>query len=606
MKKNQFSQIIPQDLFHNLQNIVDLKELYIYTQKAKKIKKTNKLLPLKIALISTFTIKGLAQVISSLCEEIGIYADIYETPYHQHTQMILNKKSQLYIHKPEVIIFLTHLTGLFPELDQQNLYQDIKDKSRNLIAQWKSLLQILTEFSNLIICSTLTLSPYNVFGLLNIRLNNTQLELINRINAEMISWSRLERNLYFFDTQVFFQEIGWLSAHDPKFFLLGDYYISPRYLPYLGYKLIGFIKAYKSKNRKCIVVDLDNTLWGGVIGEDGLTGIKIGHTPPHNAYLSFQKTLLKFYERGILLAINSNNNKNDALEALERHPDMILRPHHFAALYINWENKSDNLKNIARELNIGLDSLVFIDDDPKKRLMIRQILPQVKTPELPIDPSLYSFTLLTLNDFTQLTLTNEDLSRGKHYFAQRKRQEIKTTTDSINDYLQNLNIKIRYHSPPNDFALPRLAQLSQRTNQFNMTTRRYTEIDISRFINSKKHRVYAAEVIDRFGSYGLCGLLITHQLEKKTWDIDTFLLSCRVLGMGIEISFIAKVIGDAKKEKIENIIGLFIPTIKNLPARDIYKQLGFVFTKKLKKIQHWTLNLKAKKLINNPFYIEII
>ncbi len=579
-----------------------LQSLSYYRQIVGKIPKKENKDSYRIAIISTFTTTGLSAVLQTLCHEIDIPVTIYETPYAQYMQEILNPKSNLYTYKPDIIFFLSDPKTIIPEFSDCLVSKKTTAQPINAFKHLSNLLMMLQKHTDAhIVCTNFTPPPVNYLGVFSLDYKQNPSSIVHDINRRLVKLSQKNSRIHIYDLSLFFMTHGYEQAHDTKLYFLGDYYIAPSMLPQLAYELMGYIKAIKGKGRKCIVLDLDNTLWGGVIGEDGIAGIKLGPTPPGNAYVHFQKILLTLYARGIILAINSANNYDDAMEVFEKHPHMILKKEHFAATAINWQNKSDNMQTLAKELNIGLDSMIFVDDDPKKRLLMEKMLPQVQTLAMPSDPSHYANALLSLNDFSPINLTKEDFSRGEKYYTQAKRRSIQKTSTNIDEYLKNLAIKVDF-TPIDTFSIPRIAQLTQRTNQFNMTTRRYTEIDIEKFAKDKKIILYAAEVIDRFGSYGICAILIGKKSEKNL-TIDTFLMSCRVLGMNIEQTLLHQLTIDAQKSGLTYIEGEFIPTAKNKPAQDVYKNAGFKKVSQNTDSTRWQYMLKT--VLPKPPFVTI-
>ncbi len=354
--------------------------------------------------------------------------------------------------------------------------------------------------------------------------------------------------------------------------------------------------------KKCLVLDLDDTLWGGIIGEDGLEGIKLGPTPEGRPFLEFQKYILSLFNRGIILAINSKNNLEDALNVLRKHPYAVLKEKHFASIKINWDDKISNMKAIADEINIGLDSLVFFDDDKLNREMVSSALPEVKVVDLPDDPSLYLKTLMELNDFNSFHFSEEDKARGRMYADQRKRQELSQTATDITEYLKALNMKVTIE-PASPFNIPRISQLTQKTNQFNMTTRRYSEEDIKKLSGNKNYLVFSVKVEDKFGDNGITGIAIVKKEEKK-WIIDSFLLSCRIIGRRVEETMLAYILEEAKKEKVKTLIGEFISTKKNTPAKEFYHKNGFKPIEKKGGVQWWEFLIK--KEYKYPKFIKVV
>lgn len=330
--------------------------------------------------------------------------------------------------------------------------------------------------------------------------------------------------------------------------------------------------------KKCLVLDLDNTLWGGVIGEDGINGIALSLASPGNSFMAFQQAILDHYDRGVILAINSRNNENDAFEVIRNHPNMILKEHHFSAFRINWNDKATNIKELALELNIGLDSMVFLDDDPTNRAMVRALVKEVEVPELPVDPKEYTQFLNSLPYFESLVITDEDKMRGNLYVTERLRREEEKQYESQDDFLKSLDLSL-FIFRDNDSCIPRLSQLTGKTNQFNTLKHPFSEEEISEYIKSENHYVYHAKLQDKFGDYGVILFALIEKLEK-TWHIKSLLMSCRVFGKGVEEAFFATIVKQAKDEGVELITIEEEETEKNLPAREFIKKhfVGYKYT----------------------------
>jgi FkbH-like protein len=313
---------------------------------------------------------------------------------------------------------------------------------------------------------------------------------------------------------------------------------------------------------------------GGIVGEDGFDGIHLGLTPPGNVFYEFQSHLKSLSDRGIILAINSKNNFNDAIKVIREHPHMILKENDFACMVINWENKVENMKAIANQLNIGLDSIVFFDDDPVNREFMRKNLPEVTVPELSSDPSELSKILLDMNDFSTFQITNDDIQRSKTYSDQKKRLELEKTSTNIDDFLNSLNMKLTIKKATS-FTIPRISQLTLKTNQFNLTTKRYQEKNIQQFVDDSNMLVGCAQVEDKFGDNGITGVFIVNKSNPKEWELDTFLLSCRVMGREIEKGLINYIIEIAKESNVKKIKAKYIPTEKNQPIEKFLKSCDF-------------------------------
>jgi FkbH-like protein len=343
-------------------------------------------------------------------------------------------------------------------------------------------------------------------------------------------------------------------------------------------------------------------LWGGIVGEVGTEGVALGSTAPGIEYVDFQRALFGLTRRGILLAVCSKNNPEDALQVIRTHPHMVLREEQFAAMRINWKNKADNILEIAQELNIGLDSLVFIDDNPNERELIKQVLPEVMTVDLPRDPSLYRRVLEDMTDFDQLALTKEDEMRVAQYQAGAKRQAAKITSVSLDEYLLSLEIQVAIDLARRE-VLNRVVQLFNKTNQFNLTTKRYQVEDVTRFMESEEYLVYDLHAADRFGDHGLVGTAVVYK-QHEEWRIDSLLMSCRVMGLGVETAFLERIYSDAVRERVVRLIGEYVQTKKNQPVKEFYAQHGFSLQKDENGRQEWMLNVAATP-IQKPSWITI-
>ena len=326
------------------------------------------------------------------------------------------------------------------------------------------------------------------------------------------------------------------------------------------------IKSNMSALKKCIVLDLDNTLWGGVIGEDGMDGIALSLTEPGASFIAFQQALLDLYNRGVILAINSQNNPEDALEVIRTHPNMILKESHFAATRINWQDKVTNLQELARELNIGLDSMVFFDDNPINRAAVRSFLPEVEVPELTEDPSTYAALLLSLPYFPTEATTNEDMMRSNLYVTERLRREAEKAHASKEDFLKSLRLELTV-TKDDPTSLARLSQLTEKTNQFNTNKKILSEAEVERYIQDPNYHVFSGRLTDRFGDYGITTFALVHK-KDDIWHIESMLMSCRVFGRGVEHAYLAAIAHHAMKEGAPTITASFVPTEKNLPAKE--------------------------------------
>ncbi|HXA49081.1 MAG TPA: HAD-IIIC family phosphatase, partial [Candidatus Acidoferrum sp.] len=411
--------------------------------------------------------------------------------------------------------------------------------------------------------------------------------------------AKQHRGVYLLDYDALVARHGRQNWGDARKWLTVRLPIASANLPHMAAEWLRFLHPLTGKVAKCVAVDLDNTLWGGVIGEDGMNGIKLGAEYPGAAFQEVQRALLDLTRRGILLAICSKNNPADALEALEGHAGMLLRPRDFAATRINWNPKARSLREIAEELNIGLDSVAFLDDNPVERQHVREQTPEVILLDLPEDPMAFAGIVRDCPWFERLSLSEEDRQRGAYYAAQKERAELERAVTSKEDFYRSLE-QVCEIALVNDATLARVAQLTQKTNQFNLTTKRYTEQQIAALRDCHGWRVWSLRVTDRYADNGLVAVAIS-KVEDGVCEIDTFLMSCRVIGRTVETALLAKIAADAKKSGAARLQGRFIPTKKNAPAAEFYKDHGFQEGEE----GLWAMDLREMS-ISMPEWIQVV
>ena len=556
------------------------KKLSSFINESKKLIESDFEKKTRIAVIGSFTLNGLAETLQVKSAELNIFSHIYSGPYNQYNEEILNPKSNLYSFNPEICFLIldaqTILENLFYfpyDITETERKEFVDKKFKEISALMHTFLQ---QSQSKLIFSNFAIPYYSPYGIFESKTSYGLQEMIIDLNKKFLKEFQNNPSVFIFDFNGFVTNHGQSNIFDYRQYYLGDVKISLEKIPHLANQLMGFIKPILGLNKKCIVLDLDNTLWGGIIGEDGFNGIKLSHNEPiGKSFIEFQKYLLSLHKRGIILAVNSKNNFDDAMKVIREHPNMLLREENFACLKINWNDKVSNLKEISNEVNIGLDSMVFFDDDKINRDFVRSVLPEVLTVEIPEDPSQYVPTLLELTDFNVMKITSEDKQRGKMYLEQRKRSELQKTTTDLQEYLEKLNIKLFLKSA-DEFSIPRISQLTLKTNQFNLTTKRYQEEDIRNLSKDKNKIVGCARVEDKFGDNGITGVFIVDKENTDEWNIDTFLLSCRVIGRGIEEGIMNYILSLAKKENVSKLIANFIPSKKNHPAESFLPTYGFV------------------------------
>ena len=428
--------------------------------------------------------------------------------------------------------------------------------------------------------------------------DNTMRSAIDQYNAALFDAEKTHTNLKVLDYSEFTRNYPVADIFDWKFYFISQMGINPKLTKDFQAWWQLKLDSIALKRKKCIVLDLDNTLWDGVLGEDGISGIKIGGDYPGKAFAFFQKSLLQLSKAGVILTVCSKNNEEDVLEAWEKNPFMVLKKEHFAAYRINWMDKATNIKELADELNIGLDSFVFIDDNPTERELIKQALPMVEVPDFPSQPYELPvfFKDVVEKYFRVYSVTSEDKKKTEQYKANAQRAQAQRGFVDFDAFLESLNIQITIESA-NEFNIPRIAQMTQKTNQFNLTTRRYTDADVRSFLQNG-WKIWCIGVADKFGDNGITGCIM---VNGDT--IDTFLLSCRILGKGIEDAFIKKTLGLLKENGIVTVKATFIPTAKNAQVADFYDRCGFVcLSENADGSKAYLLNLSEAGLQIEKFY----
>lgn len=528
----------------------------------------------KVAFVSSFTIDPLADYTVVEAAADSIFVETYVAPYGQYSQEILNVDSGLYRFGPDLTVL-----AIEPDLRRDAQYIDAMISP--LAQQWKE------KGSGVLLVCTYPVSPG---WPMHVQASESDSRL-RQINEQLKAALDGNAHVHVFDMDAMATYAGYANALSPEMKAMARVPFSEVFLKMLAQKLCSHIKAVKGWSQKCLVLDCDNTLWGGIIGEDGLHGITLGPDCPGREFVDFQKAILELYEQGIILAINSKNNQSDVLEVLGRHPHMVLREEHFAAMVINWENKADNMQRIAEQLNIGLDSMVFADDNPAERQLLRQVYPQVKLLDLPANPALYAQTLRRTSFFTRQSLSHEDRHRGAMYAAQRQRTELQKSSVSLEDFLKSLEMVCSIRKAEAS-DVKRAAQLTQRTNQFNLTTRRYTESDIAAMLPDDRWAVYVLGLKDKFGDNGTVGLALVEKLPGH-WRVDTFLMSCRVIGRQAEDALVDRICRDAVSCSAAYMAAEYIPTPKNAIVSDFWDKMQFAKTSSAENASTYKMDLKG-------------
>jgi FkbH-like protein len=554
------------------------------------------LLNLRWAILRSFTVEPVVPVLKAGAYAGGVALETHLGEFNAYAQEILDPGSALYRFQPDVAVLAVQTRDVAPGLWRgESAADDVLSRFGGWIGSFRRYCKAA------LIVHSLEVPAVPCAGILDAQREDNAAEAIQRINRGLRALAGEHRGVYILDYDALVARYGRESWGDARKWLTVRLPVASANLPHLAAEWLRFLHPLAGKVAKCVAVDLDNTLWGGIIGEDGMNGIRLGTEYPGAAFQELQRALLDLSRRGILLAVCSKNNPADAMEALSGHPGMVLQLRDFAAMRINWNEKARNLREIAVELNIGLDTIGFLDDNPVERQHVREQAPEAIVIHLPEDPMGYAQAVRDCPWFERLTLSEEDRQRGEYYAAHRERVELERSVTSKEDFYRGLE-QVAEIAPVNAQTLARVSQLTQKTNQFNLTTRRYTEQQIAEMAASPAWRVWSLRVKDRYADNGLVALAIA-RLDGQVCEIDSFLMSCRVIGRTVETALLAHLAADARERGATVLQGWLLDTKKNAPAREFYRDHGFEVAETTTEGVLWRLDLRNKE-IRTPKWIK--
>jgi FkbH-like protein len=528
----------------------------------------------RLALLGDSATQFLTKAIKASGLEENITFDIFEADFDQLDRQILDPDSELYRSGSEFVVLYCATERLWERFTATDpkLRLTFADQILCQIEQWWAA--IATKSTAKVIQLNFVEFNDGVFGNFAAKTPASFRYQVKKLNLELMNLGQKQKHVFIADVAALAGERGYMNVHDPRLYATAKLAFALDFLPAVAKTIVDIVRAVSGTLKKCLIFDLDNTVWGGVIGDDGLENIEIGELGMGHAFDSIQAYLKELRRRGIILAACSKNEEETAKQPFREHPDMILRLDDIAVFAANWENKVDNIKHIQQTLKVGFDSMVFLDDNPFERNLVRELLPDVTVPELPEDPSLVVTYIRSLNLFETASFSEADADRTRQYREEADRGEFQRSFTSIDDYLKSLEM-ISAVGPFNDFTVPRVSQLTQRSNQFNLRTIRYTEADIEKIRNSDEFLTLSFHLRDKFGDHGLIGLVVLKKLERATAFIDTWIMSCRVLKRGMEEFIVNQMVARARRAGIQRLIGEYIPTAKNKMVKDLYRQMRF-------------------------------
>ena len=539
--------------------------------------KERELPEVRIAILRNVTLETVRPYIQVKCFEAGLKPVLWLGGFNTAQQEARDPASELYAFKPDLVVIALRLNALAPEMGERFTLIAPDAAERLATTAVEELLGmahvVRAQTAAPILVHNFELPLHPAGGIPGGQSPTGQLNLIRDMNRRLLAAVAPIGQTFVVDVEHLLGQVGYeIGLDDRNWHQARAPYALPL-LEKLAAEYVRIARALKGKARKCLVLDCDNTLWGGIVGEDGVQGVQLGRTYPGSAYRAFQSAALELQHRGVLLALCSKNNEADALEVLEKHPECLIRKEHLACTRINWNDKAANLREIARELNVGLDSLVFVDDSEFECALVRQTVPEVQVIHLPKDPSRYERLLRGLDCFDALAVTAEDLARTRQYQTEAQRQGLRAQSGSVEEYLRSLDMALTIaHADP--LGIPRIAQLTQKTNQFNLTGRRYSEAEIHGLAKNADAAVYSAHLEDRFDSSGIIAVAIV-RYEGDRATVDSFLMSCRVIGRGVEDALLAHLAAEARQRGCRRMTGEYRATKKNAMTADFYPRHGF-------------------------------
>ncbi len=527
---------------------------------------------LKLFLMGDCATQHLAASIQGYCYINGLNINVIDSDYDLIDAQILDSDSELYTENPEFTLIYMCTEKLRVEFCKCENKKDFADKIYNKIYDYWC--RINSHIQTNILQFTFAENDDGVFGNYALKTQESFLFQVKKLNYLLSCGCLKAKNIFPVDLNGIQSVCGRHMLKDDKLYYAAKMPITTELLPEVAKNVFDVVSAVRGNFKKCVICDLDNTLWGGVIGDDGLNGIQIGELGVGHAFEDLQRWLKSLKERGIILCVCSKNNEDTAKEPFEKHPEMVLRLDDISVFVANWEDKASNILSIQKALNIGMDSIVFLDDNPFERNLVRSVIPSISVPELPDDPSEYLNYLISLNLFETASFSENDKDRTLQYQSEIKRQNLEKSFDSYDDYLVSLEM-IAQVKPFDEFQTPRIAQLTQRSNQFNLRTVRCTEKDITDYANNPDYITRYFMLKDKFGDHGLISLVILKKTDSHTLFIENWLMSCRVLKRGMEEFIINTVVTTAKENGFDTVIGEYIKTPKNSMVADIYEKHGF-------------------------------
>ncbi len=561
------------------------------------------LTPFRLAVLSNSTIDLIVPALVSSCARHGIALEVIQPAYDQVGQEALTPDSKVNSSKPDAVLFALDYRALPLKLSLGDVEAAAKNV-QGVIGYLQALGNGIKANSNAL-CIFQTFAPpvETLFGSLDRALPGTLRSLLDAVNRELAEFVFASGDVLL-DVSALAETVGLANWHNPQFWNIAKFSFSDELIPLYADHVARTVAAIRGKSRKALILDLDNTVWGGVIGDDGLDGIHVAQGDARGeAHLAVQRLALELRQRGIVLAVSSKNTDETAREPFEKHPEMLLKLSHIAVFQANWNDKATNIQAIAEELSLGLDAMVFLDDNPVERGLVRKLLPQVAVPELPEEPAYYARTLAAGGYFEAVTFAGEDLRRAGFYQDNAKRASLQKQVGGVDAYLESLKMTITFQ-PFDATGRARIVQLINKSNQYNLTTRRYSDPEVTEAENAPDVFTLQVRLADIFGDNGMISVVICRPGEAGTWEIDTWLMSCRVLGRKVEHMVLREILEHARAAGVQRLTGTYQPTERNQLVVDHYAKLGFTKVKQDdSRLTRWELPVEGTEPEGAPMKI---
>jgi FkbH-like protein len=533
--------------------------------------------PLRFALLGGYSLYPLHELVEHLLEMRGIKCELFIGDFDNYVSEIMDSDSKVYEFKPDCV-FLLPFSHRYKY--QGRLWDARERQEAEALGNAQQILQLCSTIHAKtraeVVLGNFVLPAGHDPGAYRSRTLGSDWSFLKRVNLEL--GLTAPSFVHLCDLEFLAYRRGGIQASDDRGWFESKQPGSASFIADVAHEIARLVASLRQPPKKVLALDLDNTLWGGIIGDDGMEGIEIGDTSPRGeAFKAFQKYVLSLQGRGVLLAVCSKNDFAKALEPFEKHPEMVLKREHFVSFKANWEPKSENLRQMAAELNLGLDSFVFADDNPAELEIVRQFIPEVCTLLLGPDAADYVRQLQDSRFFEPRSLTAEDTQRTGQYQSNSRRKETMASVTDMGAYLESLAMEATIHEFQ-ALDVPRLTQLINKSNQFNLTTRRRTEAGVSSLLNDPEHVCFSIRLKDRFGDHGLIAIVIA-KVAGETLEVDTWLMSCRVLKRQVEEETINEIMRLASSRGCSRVKGTYLPTTKNEMVLDLYQRMGFTMTR---------------------------